>query len=99
LLRAEALRAAGEFATAGGLLQATGQLDEANRLFWLADQLPGIDLNSGLKFDRVIQTTQDLSTPPSRLPETPLADAANLLRDSAETRQRITELFTALEQE
>ncbi|WP_170762729.1 hypothetical protein [Ruegeria lacuscaerulensis] len=99
LLRAEAMRATGEFAVAGDLLRTSGHLDEVNRLFWLSDRLNEVNTEVGAKFGQIIQATQDLSEPPSRLPEKPLADAANLLQDSQETRQKIAELLAALEQE
>ena len=99
LLRARAMEAAGEFAAAGDLLRTSGIIDEANRLFWLADQPGEAEPEIDLKFGQIAKATQELSAPPYRMTEKPLADAANLLQDSAETRQRIAELLAALEQE
>ncbi|MEW2919019.1 hypothetical protein AB1A64_18285 [Ruegeria sp. ANG10] len=98
VLRAEALIAADDFAAAGDLMRNSGREDKANRLFWLADQPEQVNLEYQAKFDQVVQTSQSLTAAPARLPETPLADAENLLRDSAETRNRIAELFAVLGQ-
>ncbi len=99
MLRARAQLAAGEFAAAGELMRATGDAKEANRLFWLADQPNEVNTNDGEKFGRIARATLDLSAPPSRLADKPLADAANLLHDSAQTRQLIAKMFATLEQE
>lgn len=98
MLRTEALIAADEFAAAGDLMRNAGREDDANRLFWLADQPEQVNLEYQAKFDQVVQTSQGLTASPARLPETPLADAENLLRDSVETRNRIAELFAVLSQ-
>lgn len=98
-LRAAALQAAGDFAAAGELMRASGQTDEANRLFWLADLTERAERDSGAKFSRVAKTTLGLSISPARMPEKPLADAEALLQDSVDTRQRIADLFTTLKEE
>lgn len=98
-MRVEALMATREFSAAGELLHNLGQLDAANRLFWLADQPDQGDALDDLKYGRVMQATQGLMALPSRQPEKPLADATQLLQDSAETRQRIADLFATLGQE
>ncbi|WP_170360813.1 hypothetical protein [Ruegeria arenilitoris] len=98
MLRTEALIAAEDFAAAGDLMRNSGREDEANRLFWLADLPEQVNLENHTKFDQVVQTSQGLTGAPARLPETPLADAENLLRDSVETRNRIAELFAILSQ-
>ncbi|CUK07775.1 hypothetical protein RUE5091_02989 [Ruegeria denitrificans] len=99
MLRAEALIIAGDYAAAGDLIRSSGLVDDANRLFWLADQPDHADLEINAKFNQVVVTTQHLTDGTARLPETPLADAENLLRDSAETRQRIADLFAILSQD
>ena len=98
LLRAEALIAAGDFAAAGDLKRESDHMDEANRLFWLADLPEQADSADGAKFSRVIQTTQTLSSAPTRTPEKPLADAKELLLDSADTRERVSELLSTVQQ-
>ncbi|WP_170545873.1 hypothetical protein [Ruegeria arenilitoris] len=95
-LRATALQAAGDFAAAGDQMRASGQVEEANRLFWLADLSEKAEPDSGTKFSRVAKTTLGLAASPARVPEKPLADAEVLLQDSVETRQRIADLFATL---
>ncbi|MDX1742015.1 MAG: hypothetical protein R3186_00245 [Ruegeria sp.] len=95
-LRAEALQAVGDFAAAGALMRDAGRPDEASRLYWLADQTDEADLAQSEKFDLVIKSTRGLTAEVDRLPETPLADAETLLRDSAETRQRVADLLGTL---
>jgi hypothetical protein len=98
-LRAAALQATGDFAAAGELMRASGHADEANRLFWLADLTEKAELGSGTKFSDVAKTSRGLSAMPVRVPDKPLADAEALLQDSAETRQRIANLFAMLKKE
>lgn len=95
-LRAEALQAAGKFAAAGALMRDAGRTDDASRLYWLADQTDEAELAQSEKFDLVIKSTLGLTAEVGRLPDTPLADAENLLRDSAETRQMIADLLGTL---
>ncbi|WP_420585736.1 hypothetical protein [Ruegeria sp.] len=96
-LRADALTMIGDLGAAAELLNTFGQQDAANRLNWLAD-LP-VEAGTDDKFARIAQTTVKLSAPPSRLQDTPLADAASLLADSAATRQNIADLLAAIEPE
>ncbi|WP_051927571.1 hypothetical protein [Ruegeria halocynthiae] len=98
-LRATAMQAVGDFRAAGDLMRITGDPDAANRLFWLADLPDEADPNTDTKFSQVVQATQSLSRAPSRQAQKPLADAASLLQDSADTRQRIGELLATLGQE
>ncbi|WP_170329691.1 hypothetical protein [Ruegeria arenilitoris] len=95
-IRAEAFQKAGDFEAAGDLLRVSGRLEESNRLFWLADLTDKAVLEEGEKYSRITETTQDLVTSPSRLPEKPLADARALLQDSEATRKRIRKLFATL---
>ncbi|WP_170382111.1 hypothetical protein [Ruegeria atlantica] len=98
-LRAEALTAVQDYAAAGALMRGSDYVNEANRLFWLADLPDEVDLQYGTKFSKVVQMTQDLTAPQLRVPDKPLADAENLLRDSAATREKIAELFEALQKD
>ncbi len=98
-LRAAALQAAGDFAAAGELMRASGHVEEANRLFWLADLTEKADQDDGTKFSHVAKATRGLTVLPLRVPEKPLADAEALLQDSADTRQRIADLFAMLKEQ
>ena len=81
----------------GDLLHSTGQVDAANRSFWLAEVPDKVDMDEGQKYGQVVQATQDLSAEPPRLPDRPLEDAELLLQGSAETRQTIADLLTLLD--
>ncbi len=96
-LRAEALVVVGDYAKAGALMRASDRINEANRLFWLADQSSEADLEHDTKYSAVVQATQRLMTPQPRVPDKPLADAEKLLQDSVEARQKIAELFKVLQ--
>ncbi len=98
-LRARALEASQEFAKAAEVLSELGDLQAANRYFWLADLLEKTDANAVGKYVKLSETTQALRNPPERLADKPLADAANLLNDSIEARQQISTLLNAVESE
>ncbi|MTI01303.1 hypothetical protein [Roseibium sp. RKSG952] len=94
LLRAWALADAADLSAAASLLRATGETDEADRLFWLAGQADDIKGTSSSKFGTLSELDQALAQPVSRSPGTPLSDAKTLLADSELARERIEELLT-----
>jgi hypothetical protein len=98
-LRVQAKGAVEDYAAAGEMLKELGETQRANRYLWLAG-LP-LDLNSETagKFAGINATTKALTEPPIRLVDRPLADAANLLDDSAKARQQIVDLLEAVESE
>ncbi|NVO56130.1 hypothetical protein HW561_10055 [Rhodobacteraceae bacterium B1Z28] len=98
-LRVQAMDAIEDFASAGGMLRDLGDTGAANRYFWLAGLRELIDAEAVGKFADLNETTQALSNPPVRLLDTPLADAANMLRDSEAARQQIAELLKTVRQE
>lgn len=99
MLRAQGMNAMGEFAEAGNILRELGEKQAANRQYWLAGLPEQVRLEAVGKFATLTATTQALSEPPERLFETPLADAAHLLQDSVDTRQRVSDLLAAVQLE
>ncbi|WP_170789524.1 tetratricopeptide repeat protein [Ruegeria lacuscaerulensis] len=97
-IRHQAMQALGDFDTAGELSRTLGQAEQADRNFWLADRPEAIDQEEETQFGLVSKATQVLITPPVSQPDKPLAEAADLLQDSVEAREKITELLTILEQ-
>lgn len=92
-LRIKALKASDDFAKAGATSLDLGDVATANRFFWQADMIEKVDLTAGGPHAQLGATAMALSNAPARLSETPLADAKNLLTDSAETRQRIQDML------
>ena len=93
MLRGQALQMTEDYEATAKLLREIGQGEKADRYVWLADRPETVDEASGSKFSAIRQTTQNLSAPPERTPEKPLADAQSLLDDSAQTRERILDLL------
>jgi tetratricopeptide (TPR) repeat protein len=95
-LKTRALQDIGDFVQAGQLLGDANDHDEANRLFWLAGQSDAITEELEAKYGTVNDLTQTLTRSPERRPGKPLADAENLLQDSAGTRENISTLLETL---
>ncbi len=96
LLRIEVARIVGDFEKAGELSKKLGTLNEADRYFWLANLTDQTADQNG-QFAKIAATTRALANQPARNPAKPLTDAAYLLKDSEDTRQKIAELLAALD--
>ncbi len=92
-LRVSALIKAGDYAQAAEILSSLGEVEKAQRYFWLAERndLPE-DLPIG-KFANLRRISHSLSQPIARSPEKPLADARMLLEDSSHARDLIADLM------
>jgi len=98
-LRVQAMSAVEDYAAAGEMLRELGETMTANRYLWLAGLPPAVESEPAGKFADINATATALSEPPIRLPARPLADAANLLDDSAKARQQIAELLDSVKNE
>lgn len=98
LLRARSLAAAGALADSAQLFRDLGEAEQADRLFWLAgEKEQAVQAPTG-KFATLAGLSRSLETPAPRQPDRPLADAAALLSNSADTRQNIEQLLATLDQ-
>ncbi len=98
-LRIEAMIASRDFANAAALLQEVGDVQAANRYYWLANMPDRADVDSNGKFAELNATTQALADAPERIEDKPLANAVNLLDESAQARARIAALLEIVETE
>ncbi len=96
-LRVQALQATGDFEAAGSILRDLGETEAANRLFWLAGLGENVTADPVDQYAALNGATQTLSNPAERQPDKPLADAAYLLKDSAEIRQVIAGMMDAVQ--
>ena len=90
-IRAQALIQAREFDEAAATLQELGKAEEAARYLWLSEQEIAGDAPG--KFGTLIRLEQSLSQVMERVPDKPLADAAALLEQSAQSRALITDML------
>lgn len=97
-LRVQALAAIEDYKAAADLLRDLGDVQAANRYFWLADLPAEIDVQAGGLFAELNTTTQNLANKAERQPDTPLADARNLIGDSEAARQQITAMLSIVDQ-
>ncbi|WP_299079251.1 hypothetical protein [uncultured Ruegeria sp.] len=98
-LRVQAMSAVEDYAAAGEMSRELGETMTANRYLWLAGLPPAVGSEPAGKFADINAAATALSEPPIRLPARPLADAANLLDDSAKARQQIAELLDSVKNE
>ncbi|WP_050605127.1 hypothetical protein [Ruegeria sp. 6PALISEP08] len=98
-LQAQALDMARDFSTAAEIMRSLGQGEAANRLFWLAGSSADTADPPDGKYATLNRTAQALFTPPVRQFEKPLQDAEDLLENSETTRQKIAEMFNAINTE
>ncbi|KIC45090.1 hypothetical protein RA28_11420 [Ruegeria sp. ANG-S4] len=92
-LKADALIQAGDFAQAAAVLAELGEVDRAQRLNWLSDQVENADPGAPGKYSELTKIEYSLSLPPERLPDKPLADAKALLEGSVQARALIGEML------
>lgn len=95
-IKRQALETTGALQAAAELTRDAGNADAANRLFWLADLPEEVDPSEAGKYGQITEDSEKLKNPPPRAQDKPLADAANLLQDSQEARQRIRGILTSL---
>jgi len=98
-LRVEALNAIKDYAAAGRVLKELGDVEAANRFFWLEGLAEEIDASTDDKYAALSAATQILTTPAARDLNRPLADAERLLQSSADTRHLITDLLASVQEQ
>jgi len=90
-IRAQALIQAKDFEAAAAALQELGEPEVAARYLWLAGLTNGRDASG--RFGDIARLEQSLTQSMEREPERPLADAAVLLEQSAQSRAQITDML------
>ncbi len=98
-LRAKALEQSEAFGEAADLMTQLGDLEAAERNQWRAGSVEQINPDSNSRFAKLSRLSEAVTRQAERQPEKPLADAALLLEDSEEVRNRIEKMQALLNAE